>query len=101
SKSPTRSPELAALAGRSGAVTSAREAARERYVADYHHFEVAAAQMEGLLQRVCSDAGVRAEVNARAKTISSFVKKMHVREYEDPWKETTDKVGARVIVETL
>ncbi|HVA08147.1 MAG TPA: hypothetical protein VNG12_15525, partial [Acidimicrobiales bacterium] len=48
-------------------------------------------------------AGVRADVGARAKEISSFIKKLHLKrdKYQDPWSDVTDKLGGRMIVGTL
>lgn len=54
------------------------------------------------LQKICQSLGMLARIEVRAKEISSFVKKVMTDEkYQtDPWKTITDKVGARVIVDT-
>jgi ppGpp synthetase/RelA/SpoT-type nucleotidyltranferase len=78
-----------------------REQARQRYVAEFSRFKQAAERMELLLRDLCRDAGSSsALVEVRAKEIGSFVKKL--RKYDkDSWTQTTDKVGARIAVETL
>jgi putative GTP pyrophosphokinase len=83
-------------------VTSdSRESARERYIAEYPSFEAAAKRAKKLLKRIVRDGGVtNAYVKVRAKSVSSFVKKL--RKYpDDCWLKTTDKVGAQVVVQTL
>jgi putative GTP pyrophosphokinase len=81
--------------------TSARDAARRRYIAEYSTFKYAAQSLEERLQRVLQVEGIPyAHIKARAKEISSFVKKL--RKYEDDcWQKTTDKVGAQLVVYTL
>lgn len=78
-----------------------RQFAFTRYVAEFDHFEKAADAAEELLKNACRSAGLRPDVKVRAKEVASFIKKMHVKHYADPWTETTDKVGGRIITETL
>lgn len=70
-------------------------------MAEHDRFAAAAEAMQARLDAFVREQGIRAAVEVRAKTVASFVKKVHTRSYEDPWVETTDKVGARVIVKTL
>lgn len=77
------------------------DAARERYLAEYGHFEQAGSSMKEALGRLLSVLGIRARVEVRAKTVGSLVKKIQTNEYTDPWAEITDKLGGRVIVKTL
>lgn len=44
--------------------------------------------------------GIKARTDWRAKDVDSFVKKIVVRkDYDDPWARTTDKAGARAVVD--
>lgn len=75
--------------------------ARQRYIDEHKQFVAAGEQMEELLLGLLSQSGVRAHIEVRAKTVASFVKKIHLKNYADPWEQITDKVGGRVIVKTL
>lgn len=77
------------------------DAARERYIAEYSQLAKAGALVELSLESLLRDVGVRGSVEVRAKTVGSFVKKIHINNYTDPWVQITDKVGGRVIVKTL
>jgi putative GTP pyrophosphokinase len=77
------------------------DAAREKYLAEVQKFEQAGESMEAALEEVLKSLGVRGQVEVRAKTVGSFVKKIHINKYADPWNEITDKLGGRVIVKTL
>lgn len=77
------------------------DAAREQYLAEYQRFEQAGSSMEEALARLLLALGVRGQVEVRAKTVGSFVKKIHINRYTDPWRAITDKLGGRVIVKTL
>jgi hypothetical protein len=77
------------------------DAARERYLAEYQNFEAAGVSLEESLKSFLATVGVRAHVEVRAKSVGSFVKKIHVNDYTDPWTEITDKLGGRIIVKTL
>lgn len=81
---------------------STPDAARIKYATEYDQFCLAAQEMKKLLDIFVREQGIRASaVEVRAKSIASFVKKIYIRSYKDSWVETTDKVGARVIVKTL
>jgi ppGpp synthetase/RelA/SpoT-type nucleotidyltranferase len=82
---------------------SSYDDARQRYVAEFSAFSAAAGSISDCLEQVARLAGVHAAIDAREKTVSSFIKKLHVKgaSYSDPWRDVTDKLGARVIVETL
>lgn len=75
----------------------------KRYRREFQTFVEAAKKMKEELKQICKETGVIAVVSAREKSVSSFVKKVLVKDgyKDDPWKKTTDKVGARIIVETL
>jgi putative GTP pyrophosphokinase len=81
--------------------SSARDAARRRYIAEHSTFERAAQLLEDQLLKVLKNEGIPyAHIKVRAKEISSFVKKL--RKYgDDCWDKTTDKVGAQLVVHTL
>lgn len=74
----------------------------DRYKAELGAFEAAAEAIKPLLTEVCRRAGVLGAVDARAKDIASYVKKAHLKrgKYTDFWAEVTDKLGARLILET-
>jgi ppGpp synthetase/RelA/SpoT-type nucleotidyltranferase len=82
---------------------TALEEALDRYLAEMPRFIAAATEMDVLLTNLCQSVGVIANVEVREKKPGSFVKKVLLKEgyLDDPWKKTTDKVGARIIVQTL
>lgn len=70
------------------------------YVENYSTLEEAAIDLEARLAELCRAAGVTCRIEARAKTIASFVKKcVGPKAYANPWTQVTDKVGARIITE--
>ena len=75
--------------------------ARQRFVDEHQAFLDAANSLRDYLEDLCRALHVPATVNAREKTIGSFVKKIYLNRYTRPWEEITDKVGARVVVGTL
>lgn len=77
------------------------DAAREKYLVEIEHFEQAGRTMEAALGEVLKSVGMRGQVEVRAKTVGSFVKKIHINKYTDPWNQITDKLAGRVIVKTL
>lgn len=89
-------------------MTKADEA-RQKYVAEYQTFKDASVGLAARLAEFARERGFAATVEAREKTVASFVKKAHRRQpddatqpkYIDPWAQITDKVGARVVVESL
>lgn len=88
-------------------VPTKAEAARSRFATEYPAHERAAEVLQGLLDRYARAHGYRATVVSRPKTIASFVKKSHKLnndgglQYPEPWDEIRDKVGARIIVDSL
>jgi len=72
--------------------------ARQRFRDEWPHFDAAANALVPRLKRLCAELGIAASIAARPKDVGSFVKKIYLRGYVDPWREITDKVGARVIV---
>lgn len=83
-------------------MNEAAEAARIRYIDEYGLFVQAAAEMEDILNAALARANISATVQARAKDVPSFVKKIGSKysSHADPWQQVTDKVGARIIVGT-
>lgn len=75
--------------------------ARQRFVDEHQTFKDAAVALRGYLDNLCRTLRVPAAVEAREKSIGSFVKKIYLNKYTRPWEEITDKVGARIIVGTL
>lgn len=72
--------------------------ARQRFADEHQTFHEAAVALRGRLERLCTDLRAQATVEAREKGIGSFVKKIFLNKYTDPWVQITDKVGARIIV---
>jgi len=81
-------------------MTAANDA-RQRYVDEFEFFRSAAEVLRKQLHAMCRQLGVGADITAREKQIGSFVKKIHLRKYTDPWAQITDKVGARIVVDSL
>lgn len=81
--------------------SSARDAARIRYISEFPSLEAAASVLEERIKVLLKAEGVAdGHVKVRAKEIASFVKKL--RKYgENCWDLTTDKVGAQIVVHTL
>ena len=75
--------------------------ARQRFVDEHQTFKDAAVALREYLDNLCRTLQVPAAVEAREKSIGSFVKKIYINKYAQPWEEITDKVGARIIVGTL
>lgn len=75
--------------------------ARQRFADEHHAFENAATSLREDLESLCRTLHVSATVDARAKAVGSFVKKIYLNKYKRPWQEITDKVGARIVVGTL
>lgn len=81
-------------------MTSPDEDAAARYRREYPTFAEAADAVEGTLRQLCRAQHVPADVKVRAKSVVSFLKKIHIKGYRDPWTQITDKVGARITVAT-
>ena len=75
--------------------------ARQRFADEHDQFADAASTLQEALAGWCRELHVPAEISAREKSIGSFVKKIFLNGYRDPWREITDKVGARIIVENM
>ena len=61
----------------------------------------AAEELESYLHRLMADQPIHAHlVRARCKSISSFLAKCEAKEYNDPVREVTDQIAARIIVYT-
>lgn len=75
--------------------------ARQRFVDEHQTFKDAAVALRQHLEDLCRTLRISAVVESREKNIGSFVKKVYLNRYREPWEEVTDKVGARIIVGTL
>ena len=71
--------------------------ARRRWLVEQPVFRQFAKYMQDLLAREVRRAGIRAEVNSRAKDIDSLVKKLILKP-EHTYESVGDKAGLRVIV---
>ena len=61
----------------------------------------AAEELESYLHRLMADQPIHAHlVRARCKSISSFLAKCEAKPYNDPVREVTDQIAARIIVYT-
>ncbi|MGW9451065.1 hypothetical protein [Streptomyces sp. NPDC055632] len=78
---------------------SAIEAALERFLRERPQIENAAELTAARIRRRAARAHISCEVICRAKEPASFRLKAEHKEYEDPWRQITDKAGIRVIVQ--
>ncbi|MET8647676.1 hypothetical protein [Streptomyces sp. NPDC004675] len=77
---------------------TAHEAYR-RYRQERPAIEEAVELTAAYIRRRAARAHLSCQVSARAKEVSSFIKKAYrKREYTDPWNEITDKAGIRIVV---
>ena len=79
---------------------NAIESARARWIAERPSHARFAVEMEQRLRVIVAEAGVAAEVSARAKEVYSLVKKLLAKPHLS-YETLTDKVGARVVVRYL
>lgn len=71
----------------------------QRFIENQSRFKSAADDVTGTLKEILAAASIHATVTCRVKDIGSFRSKIALRtDYDDPWKQITDKVGARAIV---
>jgi len=75
---------------------SAISDARDRFISEQGDFKLLAAEIEGTLLRLMRQEGIACRVSTRVKDVSSFVGKSIRKGYDDPWRQITDKVGARI-----
>ncbi|QIK04710.1 hypothetical protein G7Z12_37715 [Streptomyces sp. ID38640] len=69
-----------------------------RYKDQLPVIEKAAQLTAARIRRRAARLHLSCQVTSRAKEISSFVKKAYTKPYDDPWKQTTDKAGIRIVV---
>jgi ppGpp synthetase/RelA/SpoT-type nucleotidyltranferase len=73
------------------------EAARTQWLADRPQFDRFAAHIHGVLAQAVQRAGIWAEIDYRAKTLESLIKKL-IRKPEHTYESLSDKAGVRIIV---
>jgi ppGpp synthetase/RelA/SpoT-type nucleotidyltranferase len=70
---------------------------RDRYAGSFGAYERASEAIRVKVESALQARGITtASVEARAKTVSSLVKKAIHKRYANPWLETTDKIGVRI-----
>ncbi|MFF2367834.1 hypothetical protein ACFVU0_34680 [Streptomyces sp. NPDC058122] len=73
--------------------------AYRRYRQEWPTIDEAAQLTAAYIRRRAARGHLSCQVSARAKEVSSFIKKAYHRtDYADPWKEITDKAGIRIVV---
>lgn len=72
--------------------------ARVRFIAELPEWDAHASAVQAALDGALSQAGIHVRSEARAKTVSSFVKKVLRKQYSDPWSQVGDKAGVRLTV---
>lgn len=78
---------------------SGSDAVLRRFREAVPRFERAREGVLAILKEILAAAGIDATLTARVKDIDSFRGKLELRtDYADPWKQITDKIGARAIV---
>jgi putative GTP pyrophosphokinase len=82
-------------------LTPEQKAAWQRYRDQRPAFVEAAHAVGEAFANIARETGIECAVISRAKGVASFAKKIIDHNYADPWAQTTDKVGARLIVGSL
>jgi ppGpp synthetase/RelA/SpoT-type nucleotidyltranferase len=79
------------------------ESSRQRFVDELPALEDAREKLQAELEKFSAELGVLAVVETRVKSLASFVKKCHLKRstYTDLWAQVDDKVGGRIIVNSL
>ncbi len=77
----------------------ALEQALARFNKEREIFKGVAEQAAAELQQICDAAALPCRVSGREKDIRSYHTKVIEKGYADPWRDVTDKAGARVILE--
>jgi ppGpp synthetase/RelA/SpoT-type nucleotidyltranferase len=73
------------------------DAMRVRYQDMYRTFQLTARELQTEIERLVLSSGIAAaNIESRAKDVSSFVKKSIQKGYAMPWEEITDKIGVRI-----
>jgi ppGpp synthetase/RelA/SpoT-type nucleotidyltranferase len=82
-------------------MTDVLQDARARFEREWGRYEAASVEVAEEIAAVAHAAGISTQTSGRAKDVASFVKKTLTKEYADPWRQTTDKAGARATVAGL
>jgi ppGpp synthetase/RelA/SpoT-type nucleotidyltranferase len=70
---------------------------RIKYLSLLPLFRQTASELQSDVERLLRSKGFAvANVESRAKDVSSFIKKILVKRYPNPWSDVTDKIGIRV-----
>jgi ppGpp synthetase/RelA/SpoT-type nucleotidyltranferase len=70
---------------------------RVRYEGIYPALQQTAKELQVEFAKLLRSEGLAiANVEARAKEVASFVKKLIQKGYDDPWEDVTDKIGVRI-----
>lgn len=77
----------------------AADEAIARFERERDRFERAGRAVASVLREALGPAGVTPTITSRAKDVASFSQKIAIKGYTDPWRQITDKVGVRALVE--
>lgn len=78
---------------------SAASEAVSRFSAERQRYQDAAEAVAARVRLAADGAKIHCTVTPRAKDVRSFHKKIFIKNYENPWKEVTDKAGVRAVVD--
>jgi ppGpp synthetase/RelA/SpoT-type nucleotidyltranferase len=73
------------------------DALRLRYQSERPRYQALADEVAAQLGRACRQKGLLCDIDARAKEVGSFLKKVLRKDYASPWEDIRDKAGVRVI----
>src|ERR1022692_1657193 len=73
------------------------DALRLRYQSERPRYQALADEVVAQLGRACRQKGLLCDIDARAKEVGSFLKKVLRKDYASPWEDIRDKAGVRVI----
>ena len=73
------------------------EALRTRWLSERPKYERLCLRIGERLQAAAKKQGLPCDIHTRAKELDSLLKKALRKEYADPFKETTDKAGVRIV----
>lgn len=77
---------------------AAVDAAIERFARERDDYERAGAFAVNVVKEALAPAGIESQVFYRVKEVTSYRAKVMSKQYDDPWEQVTDKLGARAIV---
>ena len=74
------------------------EEVRERWIREKPRYEGFLECVTTILTNATRQRGIVCHVSGRTKDVGGFIKKAYSKSYRSPWRQTTDKAGARVVV---